>query len=168
MSSIKDRLKFIAKSYLNSWTDQDVVRKARDGLGSLFESGPAASESETDPADLDLEKFHEELDERFRSEFADLDAELRRARSGAGAGTRGKAGGRPATRRATLESHYQTLGVKPGTPLDQVRARYIKLMKQHHPDRHAGDPRKQAEATRKSQAISEAWAAVEAELKKPT
>lgn len=64
--------------------------------------------------------------------------------------------------KTSLAQHYRTLGVEPGSEFDIVKAAYRKKMRVHHPDRHAGDPDAEREATRISQEITIAWDAIEA------
>ena len=52
---------------------------------------------------------------------------------------------------------YAVLGLKPGTPLGQVRRRYKALVKRWHPDRYATDPVGQAEAESRMREINVAF-----------
>jgi curved DNA-binding protein CbpA len=51
---------------------------------------------------------------------------------------------------------YETLGVRPGAPADEVRAAYRRLVQLHHPDHNGGS----AEATRRFEEIQEAYARI--------
>ncbi len=53
-----------------------------------------------------------------------------------------------------LRRAYAVLGLKPGTPVGQVRRRYKALVKRWHPDRYATDPAGQAEAENR---MREVW-----------
>lgn len=64
--------------------------------------------------------------------------------------------------RSALAAHYRTLGVEPDSDFEVVKAAYRNKMREHHPDRHAGDPDREREATRVSQEITIAWDAIEA------
>lgn len=67
----------------------------------------------------------------------------------------------PPPPRPTLDpkvaSAYATLEVAPGATWDQINASHRVLLKKHHPDRHAGDPAKMAQATAQAQKINEAY-----------
>lgn len=52
------------------------------------------------------------------------------------------------------EDHYRTLGVAPGAGADEVRAAYLRRMREHHPDRRPGDP----DAARTARAVNVAYA----------
>jgi DnaJ-domain-containing protein 1 len=45
-----------------------------------------------------------------------------------------------------LAAEYQLLGLAPGADRDAVRRAWRRLVRDHHPDRHAGDPPAQAAA----------------------
>ncbi|HTM46409.1 MAG TPA: J domain-containing protein [Polyangiaceae bacterium] len=38
------------------------------------------------------------------------------------------------------ETHYDVLGVTPDAPQQAIKAAYLKLVAQYHPDRHQGNP----------------------------
>jgi DnaJ-domain-containing protein 1 len=147
--SIGKRIKFIAKSYLNDLLDGDLTDDLKKGVKGIFDGGTAA---EDEYADIDLD----ELERKFNEEFADLN----RATQSAEARSR-QAGGSRRSRKSQMAKHYAALGLKPGAPFNEVRSQFRKLMRKYHPDRFADDPRKQAQMTKKSQAISEAFAAIE-------
>jgi curved DNA-binding protein CbpA len=52
------------------------------------------------------------------------------------------------------EDHYQTLGLTPGAGADEVRAAYLRRMREHHPDLRPGDP----DAARTALAVNAAYA----------
>jgi DnaJ domain len=52
---------------------------------------------------------------------------------------------------------YAVFGLRPGAPPTQVRRRYKALARQWHPDRHAREPRNQAEAASRMQEINAAY-----------
>jgi len=147
--SIGKRIKFIARAYLNDLLDNDLTDKMGKTVRGMFDG-------EDDPAgayeDIDLD----ELEKKFADEFADLHRSA--------GGPRARRRPRPRRKADKLEEHYKTLGLKPGADFKQVRTQFRTLMRKYHPDRFAGDARKQAAATKKSQAISEAFAALEKAL----
>jgi len=71
------------------------------------------------------------------------------------------------TRAAQTRAHYKTLGLAAGAPFDEVKRAYRALMREHHPDRHAGDAKKQQVASERSASITTAYAALEALLRPP-
>lgn len=55
-------------------------------------------------------------------------------------------------------THYEVLGVAPDADAAALRAAYIRLARDHHPDRHAAAPVSQrVDAERSMQAINAAW-----------
>ncbi len=85
----------------------------------------------------------EDLAVRLRLDKNMVDAILNILRGDAGARTN------------ELQPAYETLGVKPGAPVGEIRAAYKKLMLKHHPDRAASHERE--EATRKTAVINAAY-----------
>lgn len=59
---------------------------------------------------------------------------------------------------------YEILGLKYGASYEEVKKAYRQLMRVHHPDRHANNPEKEREATRRSQALTEAFDLIEKHL----
>lgn len=107
------------------------------------------------PADPDLAAAWEELD-AFLDSGAEADEGPRQRAAGGGRHSAATAGPREHLRR-----DYAALGVAFGAPLSEVKSAYKRLMRTHHPDRFANDPRRQAAATRKAAAINEAYARIE-------
>jgi curved DNA-binding protein CbpA len=56
-----------------------------------------------------------------------------------------------------LRRAYSTLGLEPGATPARARRRYRELAKRWHPDRHAADPRSEAEAALQMRAINAAY-----------
>jgi len=67
-------------------------------------------------------------------------------------------------RHRTAEDHYTALGLPHGATLDEVKRAYRKLMRDHHPDRHAHDPAAEAHAHARAQRINAAYAELTALL----
>lgn len=65
-----------------------------------------------------------------------------------------------------LSKHYRTLGVPMDADMDAVKSAYRALMREHHPDKHVGDPEREKEATRISQDLTLAYDAIEEHLKR--
>lgn len=59
-----------------------------------------------------------------------------------------------------LVRDYHNLELKPGAPLDEVKAAYKKLIKQYHPDRFASDAAKQATATQITAKLNQSYARI--------
>jgi hypothetical protein len=58
----------------------------------------------------------------------------------------------PALRRC-----YHELGVQVGARLDVVRSAWRRLVREHHPDRHGGDPERQRRGTERLQEINRSY-----------
>ncbi len=56
-----------------------------------------------------------------------------------------------------LREDFQILEVSFGAPLEEVRRSYKRLLRLHHPDRHASNPQKQQEATLLTQSLNGAY-----------
>lgn len=56
-----------------------------------------------------------------------------------------------------LREAYQALEVPYGSDWDTIKASYRKLIRLYHPDKHAGDEKKQASATKVMQKLNEAY-----------
>ncbi len=63
-----------------------------------------------------------------------------------------------------LDIYYKTLGVRPGTSLQQVKHAYRDLVKVWHPDRFSHDPRLQHKANEQLKAINDAYKVLYKEL----
>lgn len=82
----------------------------------------------------------------------------------AGAGPRpgaGQAPRRPSGPPENLRADFAELGVAFGASADECKAAYKKLLKVHHPDRHAGHPGNMKKATEKSSRINAAFQRIE-------
>ena len=76
-----------------------------------------------------------------------------------GRGTGGSAA--PPHPNERLRADYAALGVAFDAPLSEVKRAYKRLMREHHPDRFAHDPARQAAATRTAAHINAAFARIE-------
>jgi DnaJ-domain-containing protein 1 len=131
---IFDRLGDVIRSYLN---DAGPSRRPFPGGRSV---------------DPDLEAAYEELDDFLGSEKAGSDRE----RSSAGKGGRGENTGW-GTPPESLRRDFEELGLAFGASADACKAAYKKLLKLHHPDRHAGHEGNMRKATAKSARINAAF-----------
>lgn len=59
-----------------------------------------------------------------------------------------------------MKQHYQTLGLKPGTPWDQIKNTYRDLLKKNHPDKFYFCNNKKKEAEEKTKEINIAFETV--------
>ncbi|MEI6386201.1 MAG: J domain-containing protein [Spirochaetota bacterium] len=140
---------------------------AAQGLGAAQGSRAAQDAGRTHRSgDADFDSAMSELDD-FLSAGKNEDSEARtareareRARAETAAKTAARAGAAsgPDPR---LVAAYQTMGLAFGRPFDEVKAKYKKLLMQHHPDRHAGDPANMKRATETSARINSAFQLIE-------
>jgi DnaJ-domain-containing protein 1 len=143
LMGIKDRLKFIAKSYINSFLDGQE-------RGSRPSRPAVDDEDETISAD-DFEKqwaAFEEEQRRWKSQEQQQRTETPHRRPG----------------ERSLEQCYKNLECPVGSDLKTVRTHFRRLMKKHHPDLHAGNKTAQEAATRISQIITESYQQLEKHL----
>ena len=147
---IKDRIKFIARSYLSSLTD-------RDGQGRA---------TPTEDPDIKLEEDVElkgMSGDDFEKQWAAFEEEQRRykaSQQASGSGGSGNTGPRRPGER-TLEQCYQNLECPSGATLQIVKVNYRRLMKKYHPDLQPKDVRSQEAAVRITQIVSESFAQLE-------
>lgn len=149
-----------------------ILDLARANLNALMDRAARADLEERSEAELTAEL------ERRRRERASQDAE-RHERLAAEAAARERASARPpdprargarrreheaGARSARLTALYATLGLAPGATPEACKRAYRALMREHHPDRHAGDPRGQRAASDRAAAITTAYAELEALL----
>ena len=100
------------------------------------ESG--GSSSHRDP---DLDAAYEELDDFLRGNKA--------------------AGERVRPVPEELKKDFAELDIAPGAPAGECKAAYKKLLKMHHPDRHAGDAEAMKKATEKTARVNAAYRRLE-------
>ena len=55
-------------------------------------------------------------------------------------------------------THYEALGIPTDATADDVRKAYLRLAREHHPDRHAASPGNVVEAERRMREVNAAWA----------
>jgi DnaJ-domain-containing protein 1 len=135
----------------------DVLRSYLNDAGSRPSERPSPGKRFADP---DLEAAWEELDDF-----------LGRKKAGSERASTGK-GGRPDSRSAggnagrvtppeSLRPDFEELGLAFGASADDCKAAYKKLLKLHHPDRHAGHEGNMRKATAKSARINAAYDRIE-------
>ena len=148
---IIDRLEDVIKSYLN---DED--------RGISGKSSKNWRQGYTDP---DMEAAYEELNDYLRGgsekkKSSSFDTGNFYTRNAQGT----QAGG--FDRRETLipesiRQDFAELGLSPKASPEECKAAYKKLLKIHHPDRHAGHPGNMKKATEKSARINAAFDRIE-------
>jgi DnaJ-domain-containing protein 1 len=149
---IIDRLGDVIKSYLSD--DED---------GPVFQ-GSSSRRTYTDP---DLEAAFEELDDYLKGGGETKSNAGSFGQQGAyGQGASGQAAQGQKTAGTTqmpesLKADFAELGVSPGASEEVCKAAYKKLLKIHHPDRHAGHPGNMKKATEKSARINAAYERIE-------
>lgn len=146
---------------------------ARGNLNTLLERA-AKSELEARTDD----ELTAELQRRRSSENAQLEERRRAIAMEAAAKARGQRREKerdrtePPKKRSTMPAEglgrahrlralYTELGVKPGSSHDEVKSAYRALMRQHHPDRHAGNAQEQKGASARAAKITTAYAELE-------
>jgi DnaJ-domain-containing protein 1 len=136
---ILDRLGDVIRSYLN-----DAGPGQRPASGKRF-------------VDPDLEAAYEELDD-----FLDGGKAGSKADKHGRPGFRGSGGnaGR-VTPPESLRRDFAELGLSFGASADECKAAYKKLLKLHHPDRHAGHEGNMRKATATSARINAAYDRIE-------
>ncbi len=156
---------------------QRFLELARANLNALLDR--AASSELTG---LCEEQLRAELERRDRERLAQEEERKRRIAAETEAKARAQARGAskqdPRTRGAARRSHEagqrqsrvvelcRTLGVRPGASAEDMKHAYRALMRQHHPDKHAGDPVKQKAASERAAVITTAYAELELLLKR--
>ena len=139
---ILGRLGNVVKSYLNDETDSIFGKKGR---GSQSRGG--------NTHDSDLNAAYQELDDFLNGK----DSDSQRA-----------APKEPVRRRVPAEilADFAELGISPEASAQECKAAYKKLLKIHHPDRHAGNPEALKKATEKTTRVNAAYRRIEVWQKK--
>jgi len=124
-----------------------------DRLGTLFKSFLQSEDRDYDFTfdDRDQQDAWDELEEFLKTGNSTSQSSYRRESSysySSGGTSQGD---------ILLQKAYMVLGVSSQATMDEIKIRHKELLRKHHPDRHAGDDSKVAEATKKTQAINEAF-----------
>jgi len=157
MDQFFDRFERLFKSWVAPGDEPRSARPSR-------RSGDPDVDAAMDELDdfLSAARGDSEAAERDKARRADEEARRRaeeaaRARAtGASSQRQGANGHDP-----RLAAAYEYLGLPYGTPVEQVKAKYKKLLLKHHPDRHAGNPANIKKATETSARINESWRIIE-------
>ncbi|WP_010256706.1 J domain-containing protein [Treponema primitia] len=134
----------------------DVIRSYLNDTGPGFTAGPSMGRRYADP---DLDAAYEELDDFLEGK----DKAGGRADTGENGfsheGNAGNAGSK--TPPESLRGDFDALGLPFGASAEECKAAYKKLLKLHHPDRHAGHEGNMKKATEKSARINAAYDRIE-------
>ncbi|GHV02684.1 hypothetical protein FACS189485_03830 [Spirochaetia bacterium] len=152
---IFDRLGDVIKSYLNDEDEKIFGRSGREHRRG---------------ADPDLDAAFDELNDFLGNGSAKRDGwrgivdeepgngPTKGNTAGSGAG---KTGGSTGAAPAALRQDFAELGLDLGASAEECKAAYKRLLKIHHPDRHAGHPGNMKKATDKSARINAAYDRIE-------
>jgi hypothetical protein len=146
---IFDRLGDVIKSYLN---DED-----RRIFGHEPRQGGASGDPDLDAAFDELNDYLGNGRERGRNTRGDGSADRDRSWNGGFGGAAGHRGLPP----EELRPDFGELGLPFGASAGECKAAYKKLLKIHHPDRHASHPGNFQKATAKSARINAAYDRIE-------
>jgi len=139
------RLESVINSYLND-TDGETAR--------LFRRGGSG--------DPDLDAAYEEIDDYLNEkDGGKKHAEYSWKDAGGGNSGAGGASTKVKLPPEELRADFECLGVPFGADIETCKAAYKKLLKIHHPDRHAGHEGNFKKATEKSAKINAAWDRIE-------
>jgi DnaJ-domain-containing protein 1 len=137
----------------------DVIRSYLNVAGAGPSGGSSPGRRSIDP---DLEAAYEELDDFLGGGKAGLGGD--RASAGKDSRRDPRSGGRnpgQGTPPESLRRDFEELRLAFGASPDACKAAYKKLLKLHHPDRHAGHEGNMRKATAKSARINAAYDRIE-------
>jgi DnaJ-domain-containing protein 1 len=147
---IFDRLGDVIKSYLQD-DDEEIFGRT--------------SRAQRRSADPDLDAAFEELDDYLRGgperQKGSSGGKDRNTAQAGGENLRGGKTGWEAAAPEALRKDFAELGLPFGASADECKRAYKGLLKQHHPDRHAGHPGNMKRATEKSARINAAFDRIE-------
>jgi DnaJ-domain-containing protein 1 len=139
---IFDRLEEVVKSYLNG------------GEGGVF--------SRSWGRDPDLEEAEAELESFLQGGGQGAGGRRRAAEAGGrGGGAQSRGPEAPKAPPGELRRDFAELGLPFGAGPEECKAAYRRLLKLHHPDRHAGHEGNRRKATEKSARINAAYDRIE-------
>ncbi|MDX9898021.1 MAG: DnaJ domain-containing protein [Spirochaetia bacterium] len=156
--SIVDQLFDRFGDLLKSWT---IPAQPYAGPFSDPARGQRFGDPDLDDAMAELDAYLDDdkaAEERLRRQReAREEAERQRTNSRPASGGARPASGPP----AKLLKAYKTLGLAYGSPFEQAKANYKRLLKEHHPDKHGSTPEAQKRATETSARINDAFRIIE-------
>ena len=145
------RLGDLIKSYLNDEDDKIHWRGTSGGPTPNRRSRYGTGFSQSDP---DMDAAYEELDEFLKGK----DSSEKPTGGGTGKQAEGKRS-RPVP--TEIQEDFAVLGLSPQARAEECKAAYKKLLKAHHPDRHAGNPETMKNATEKTARVNAAYKRLE-------
>jgi len=149
MDRFFDRLGDVIKNFLDD--EDDRLFGGRRGSSAFRDPDLDAAEAELD----DFLNGRKKSEEPRRPAWSDP-----RHSTGSGSGAAKPRAGDGAVPEA-LRADFAELGVGFGASADDCKAAYKKLLKVHHPDRHAGHEGNMKKATAKSARINAAYQRIE-------
>ncbi|MCL2601453.1 MAG: J domain-containing protein [Treponema sp.] len=142
---ILGRLGNVVKSYLNDDGDaSDTIFRKSGSRGNQWERYETARDSDLNAAFAELEDF------------------LSGGKNASGANPAGEPP--PQTQRhipEELRADFAELGISPLCSPEECKSAYKKLLKIHHPDRHAGNSEAMRKATEKTARVNAAYRRIE-------
>lgn len=156
---IKDRIKFIARSYLSSIMDDQGTPRSTPNPDVTFED---ATSDQATTSDHELKGMSED---DFEKQWAAFEEEQRRYKASQQQHQQSSQQSpyrRPGER--TLEQCYQNLECPTGATLQVVKGHFRRLMKKYHPDLQPQDKRSQEAALKITQIITESFNQLEKHL----
>ncbi|MDR2096213.1 MAG: J domain-containing protein [Treponema sp.] len=169
---ILDRLGNVIKSYLlddeekafgktsvkNRGSGDPDVDAAMDELNDFLGKGRKGGYTRTEYSYTEYRNTREGA-QYSRTEYS------RTEYSGRGKGKNDRAGGNGGNSASVineeLKADFAELGLSPGASMEECKAAYKKLLKVHHPDRHAGHAANMKKATEKTARINAAYDRIE-------
>ncbi|WP_304224426.1 DnaJ family molecular chaperone [Gracilinema caldarium] len=152
MDKFFDRLGDVLKSFLNDDSDDDIL---------------GARQSRRYSGDPDLDAAYDELEEflntgknQQKHSYSWSETEQRAGRQAYTDTSRQPKAAH--TVPEVLRKDFEELGVPFGASEDECKAAYKRLLKIHHPDRHAGHPGNMKKATEKSARINVSYQRIQA------
>lgn len=111
---------------------------------------------------------HDRAFREAKARAARENASSRRARStGSSRKTRSRRSGFPfRPKDDKLAAAYKQLELEQGASVGEIKSQFRKLMRKYHPDRHAGNPKKQKAATELTMRITSAYNVIDEHLSK--
>jgi|GEM_PF-1135241 len=145
---IKDRLKFIARTYIHSFLESTSSREG----------------SQPDVEFVDEDGFRKMSDEEFERQWEEFQKEQHRSRANQQASDEYSPPHKRRPGERTIEQCYKNLECPVGADLKTVRTHFRRLIKRFHPDLHADNKRDQEAANRISQILTECYQQLESHL----
>jgi DnaJ-domain-containing protein 1 len=159
---IKDRLKFIARSYMNSARRKGHELFDQAGLSSLEDENNDMTLEEQVRLAVEADLRREDQESRDRKHQSSTHSKFNReSKKSSNDNEHSKAGNSTdQSKQRKIAQHYANLELPPGAPIEEVHKAWRKLILKYHPDRHAGDKARIERATRISQIINSSYTAL--------